>query len=694
MTITVQNEHLALTIDDRGVPVSLRNLATRCEYLDVPGLDFWQMIYPHEDDPEMPIRSCGQARAEVANDGVALVVRYPHLLDVNARRLDVAFSYRVELRGEELLLTAEIRNAGTATINELWFPMVSGLRSMGGSPAEAFLLYPESAGRRMVNPVDVLGRGAQVVRGARLTAIRELYPGKASMQWLGMYGTGGGLYVGSHDTTLQTTALNAMLVQGADSRGDSLSAGFIKYPFCKPGETWRSEPFVLAVHSGTWHADARRYRAFADTWQNHAHARPQWVQEMPALHDIVMLHQHGRVRFTYDQIGEICDAAGSAGIDAVKLTGWADGGHDNKVPDFQPSPQLGGEERLAQNIRAARQRGFKIALYFHFVQMSPNSQFYARHGEFCQLKGPHGDPFIDVFTWPSNGSVIAMNERRQLINACVGTKAWQEHVLDFVRRGLAYGADCIFLDQTAGAPSSFLCFDARHGHRSPAYASGPGKTELSRKARELVDAAGPQHSLAAEYLADVILQYYDFTIPFGSGFFYEGQNFGEMFRYTFPEDVILTQYMSREDYEQLAYSFVMGYRFFLAPLQQCELITALKPEFVRRLAAMIRLRRKYADVLMKGRFVETVPLENPNPAIVARAYEMPAAPAYTAPKNGDRPHFSAGVAVWNASAEPQELAVRWPGKELLSIETLDGQMHMPDRSCTLPPGEVAVMIFR
>ena len=679
MTITVQNEHLALSIDERGIPVSLRNLATRCEYLDVPGLDFWQMIYPHDDDPEMPIRSCGQARAEVARDGNVLAVRYPYVMDVNARRLEIAFSYRVEARGEELLLTAEICNRSGAAINELWFPMVSGLRGLGNSPADAFLLYPESAGRRMVNPVDVLGRSAQVVRGARLTALREFYPGKASMQWLGMYGSGGGLYAGSHDTTLQTTAVNAMLVQGQDARTDSLAVGFIKYPFCKPGDTWRSEPFVLAVHNRTWHADARRYRAFADTWQDHARTKPQWVQEMPAMHDIVMLHQHGRTRFRYDQIGEICAAAQSSGIDVVKLTGWADGGHDNKVPDFLPSPQLGGEEALERNIRAARQQGFKIVLYFHFVQMSPNSQFYAKHGEYCQIKGPQGNPFIDVFTWPSNGSIIAMNERRQLINACVGTQPWKDHVLDCVRRGLAYGADCIFLDQTAGAPSSFLCFDRRHGHRSPAYSCGPGKTELSRQARELVNAAGPQHALAAEYMADVILQYYDFTIPFGSGFFYEGQHFGELYRYTFPEDVILTQYMSREDYEQLAYSFVMGYRFFLAPLQQCELITALRPEFVQRLAALIRLRRKYTDVLLKGRFVETVPLENANPAIVARAYETPA---------------MAGVAAWNAASEPQELNVRWPGRTLTTVETPDGHVHALGRPCMLPPGEVAVMIFQ
>ena len=491
-----------------------------------------------------------------------------------------------------------------------------------------------------------------------------------------VYGSRGSLYLASHDTSLQTTAVNASAISGTCASEDSLSLGFIKYPFCQPGQSWRSEPFVIAVHAESWHFDARRYRAFADTWQDHRRTKPDWVQDMPALHDIVMLHQHGRVRLRYDQITELCDAAATAGIDAIKLTGWAAGGHDNMVPDFLPSDRLGGEAGLVQCLRTAQTRGFRCVLYFHFVQMSPNSAFYARHGEFCQLKGPRGNPFIDVFTWPSNGTILAMNERMQLINACVATEPWQQHVLQCVRRGLRYGADCIFLDQTAGAPGSFMCFDTRHRHPTPALASGPGKARLSSLARDIVKAAPGDKALGAEYLADAILQYYDFTIPFGSGFFYEGQHFGEMFRYTFPEDVILTQYISREDYAQLAYSFVMGYRFFLAPLQQCELVTALRPEFVRRLASLIRLRRRHAGLLMRGRFLDTLPLDTPDSPIVARAFQ--------------HPDGSAAAAAWNPTAQPQPLSVQWHGKQPTAIHTPASDLRP---GASLPPGEVAVLLF-
>ena len=612
----LRNDCVSLTLDDRGSLASLRNLRTGCEYVARPGLDLWQLIYPTDDDPETPVRASEQDPPEVAAEGDSLTVTYPVLRDFQGLRVEAELQYRVELAGEELIFTSRLTNRRAARISELWFPMINGLGNLGDDPAAAFLLYPESAGRRILDPLHHLAdRDAQPVRGVRFNFLRDFYPGRASMQWMGLYGEGGSLYVGSHDSSLQTTATNAMLNVGASPEEDSLSLGFIKYPFVRAGETWESAPFVVAVHAEDWRRDARRYRAFCDTYQDHTRSKPQWVEDMPAMQDIVMMHQHGRVKFRYDQIGEIAAAAKTGGIDVVKLTGWSHGGHDNMLPDFYPSDRLGGETVLVENFRRVQDDGYRMVLYFHFIQMSPNSEFYAQHGEFCAIKGPYGNPFIDIFTWPSHGSIIGMNERFQLINACCATEPWHEQVLRCVRRGLDWGVDCVFLDQVAGAPSSFLCFDERHGHRSPAYSCGPGKTELSRKAREMVKAEGEEIALGAEYIADVILQYYDFTLPFGLGFFYGEQHFGELYRYTFPEDILLTQYMARENYEQLHYSFVMGYRFFLAPRQQCEVLTDLDPAFVSRLAELNRLRRKHAAILLRGRFLETEPLEIGTPAL-------------------------------------------------------------------------------
>jgi len=673
MSIPLANEHLSIVLDDRGGLASLVNRRTGCEYVNRPGLDFWRMIYRHEGDPETPIRSSDQQAPRVSGGADWVEFRYEEVVDCAGRRVDASLAWRAELHGEEVTFTAELTNRASPMITELWFPMAGGLGSMGGDAAGQFLLYPESGGRRLQHPLrSVADRSAQPVRGQRLNYIRDFYPGRCSMQWMGLYGARGSLYIGSHDATLQTTATNVMLNAGPSPDDDSLSLGFIKYPFLQAGKRWRSEPFVIAVHNGPWHRDARRYRAFADTWQHHARPKAQWVQDMPAMHDVILLHQHGRVNFSYARIGEIAQAAARAGINVIKLTGWSRGGHDNMYPDFVPSDRLGGEQALVENIRKVQAAGAHVVLYFHFIQMTPNSEFYREHGELCAMKGPGGNPFVDVFTWPSNGTVLAMNERMPLINACVGARPWQQQVMACVERGLGLGADCVFLDQTAGGPGSYLCFDERHGHPSPAFAAGPNKVELSRRAHERVKSERSEAALGAEYITDAILQFYDFSIPFGSGFFYGHQNFGRMYRYTFPEDILTTQYMAREDFSQLHFSFVLGYRFFVAPRQQCELLTSLDPAFVRRLASLIRLRRKYGAILMRGRYLDIEPLHIGATQLVAAAYQA-----------GER----RAVVVWNPTGHPQPLDIEWIGCRRQGIETPAG----PTDAAELPPDEVAVI---
>ncbi len=676
MVHVLKNDCLQISFDDRGCLESLRRMTTGKELISCPGLDFWRLVLPLGDEPEAVVHASRQNPAEFSDEDGTLKVSYPQVVDDEGRNVGACFAFTVELQDEELHFRAWIENVSAPEIRELWFPILGGLGRADADGEKSFLLYPESLGRRIFNPVrNLADRNAPPVRGDRPHYLRDFYPGRASMQWMGLYDPSGGLYLGSHDDSLQTTALNAMLNVGSRAEDDSISLGFIKYPFAGNGVRWESAPFVAAVHDGGWRSDARRYRKFADTYQDHRRDRSAWVREMPALHDIILLHQRGKVNYRYAQLPAIADTAAAGDVRAVKLTGWSEGGHDNCFPDFLPSEILGGEKRLAGGIAKMQAKGCRAVQYFHFAQMSPNSEFYRRHGEFCAIKSPSGNPFIDIFTWPGGGSITGMNERMQLINACPDTAQWHEQILDCVRRGLAWGADAIFLDQTAGAPGSFLCFDRRHGHRGPAWACGPGKTRLSLAARELVKAAGDDRALGAEYVADVILQYYDFTIPFGAGTRFGGHHFGEMYRYTFPEDIICSQYISREDYDQLHYSFVMGYRFFLTPGQQCELIDSFDSRFIGRIKLLAGLWKRNADPLLLGIFRDDEPLELPDRRLVARAYES---------------GKCAAVALWNPTDVVLPLSIKWPGRRLERIEIAD--MDAAGRNAeAIGPQEVAVL---
>jgi hypothetical protein len=120
----------------------------------------------------------------------------------------------------------------------------------------------------------------------------------------------------------------------------------------------------------------------------------------------------------------------------------------------------------------------------------------------------------------------------------------------------------------------------------------------------------------------------------------------------------------------------MGYRFFVAPRQQCGLITDLEPAFRDRLRALVALRRRHANVLLRGTFLDTVPLGGATRGLVARAFESDAGTA---------------AAVWNPTAAAQELDLTWGGRAPREVVLPDGSARGAGRP--LPAGEVAVLLF-
>src|SRR5262249_31350528 len=121
---------------------------------------------------------------------------------------------------------------------------------------------------------------------------RLIYPGRAAMQWFGLYTDAEGLYVGSHDKTLQTTTLNLM------NFDEGLSLPFIEYPFLRPGEAWSSESFVVAVDGGDWHRGSKRYRRWVETWMQLSDT-PRWIQNMDGWLLSMIKFPGGRINWNY-----------------------------------------------------------------------------------------------------------------------------------------------------------------------------------------------------------------------------------------------------------------------------------------------------------------------------------------------------------------------------------------------------------
>jgi len=666
----LQNEYLRLAMADDGTLRELTCLATGVNHISMPGLDLWRVIL-QDDISLVNLVTPAQQPCSVACDGEQLVLTVPHLA---YRRYDrqcsvaVSLHLTVTLEGDSSRWVVELDNREPSLrVMEVWAPIINGVRP----PQDWALYYPQDCGLRMYDPAHNLGDRGQMFRfGVTNAYLRELYPGKASMQWMGVYGAREGLYLCSEDCSLQTICLNVERNFAATPEDDSLLLCFIRYPGQREG-TWTSAPVRVAPHLGDWHAGARRYRAWTEHWITPA-TPPEWVARMPGLQDTILREQYGALVYSYDDIPMLHQSAAEVGLELVKITGWHPGGHDNCYPDYWVDESQGGQTRLMEQIQAVQQAGGKVMLYLQATQMTHNSSFYAECGERVSMRDPYGDELGDIFTWPGPSTFLPISAQHRLINACPSTPEWQQAMKRATSDVLALGADCIYLDRLAGYPG-YLCFNEAHPHARPceAYAD---RVRLGRDCRALAKAKNADIALASEYINDVGLQPFDFTIPFGFGMHYGGRNFGELFRYTFPEYIITTQYLNGAEYERLRFALVMGFRFFFAVNWQHAPISHTPPEFRAYVRKVIALWSAHADPFLLGKFIDDEGMRCTNPALFAKAY---------------RSTTRFGVAVWNPT----------PDEQPLSITTADGQSlswTSPDGTVTdiLPAQEVALGIIQ
>lgn len=664
--LLLQNEHLRLVLAADGTLLELTCLATGVNHIALPGLDLWRVILQDDTSLVNLVTPANQPCA-VTRDGEQLVLTAPRLAYRQHDRLctvEVSLRLSVTLEGDASCWVVEVDNRDPSVrVMEVWAPMLNGVRP----PEDWALYYPQDCGLRLRDPAHTLGDRGQMFRfGVTNAYLRELYPGKASMQWMGVYGPHEGLYLCSEDRSLQTTCLNVERNFAATPDEDSLLLCFIKYPGQRQGQ-WTSAPVRVAPHAGDWHRGAKRYRAWADGWITPA-TPPEWITRMPGLQDTILREQYGALVYGYDDIPALYQAAAEVGLDVVKITGWHRGGHDNAYPDYQADDTQGGAARLAEQLQAVQLAGGKVLLYLQATQMTHNSAFYADCGEQVSMRDPYGDELGDMFSWPGPSTYLPLSAQHRLINACPSTPEWQQAMLRYTGEVLALGADGVYLDRLAGFPS-YLCFNEAHPHERPceAYAA---RVQLGLDCRALAKAKHAEVALASEYINDAGLQPFDFTIPFGAGVHYGGRNFGELFRYTFPEYIITTQYLNGAEYERLRYALVMGLRFFFAVNWQHAPISHTPPEFRAYVRQLVALWRAHADPFLLGAFIDDEGMRCANPALFAKAYRSAA-------------HF--GVAVWNPTSDAQPLAITTADGRPLSWAGVDGAFTE-----SLPAQEVAL----
>jgi hypothetical protein len=608
----IENDGIRLVLDDGGNLIELTNRRTGQNYAG--GRSLWRLIYQEGEAFENQLLA-EEVQPEIRCDGHRMTIVYPSRFPVQVG---------IELVDDEVRWAIDVSNDQPGTVvREIHFPMIGACHYKQGQA----MIWGVLGGQRFSDLRAELKKFNTQYMACDHKNIRmsTLYPGSwtATNSYL-LADDREGLYFGSHDSTFQQT------LHLFELEGENVSAGFVKYPYLRTGEKTHIDGYVVSPYSGSWHVAARKYRSWADQWFKVVD-KPDWVKTMEGWQRIILKHQYREIHYRYDQLKQIYDEGHAAGIQNFLLFGWTQDGHDNNYPDFRCDESQGGEASLEKNIRAFQDAGGKVMLYFNGHLIDKTSKYYSLHGAKVCAKDFQGNEYQECYRFGGAGTALRQFGHKTFVGACPTQTLWLDQLKAMADIAFRLNCDGLFFDQMGGW-DNVQCCDPTHGHRIPLTTIGQAKADLLAKLREYIKTKNPNISFGTEILCDLTAQHVDYVHNLwgacpepgpatADGKRPESIGFIDWFRYIFPE-VILTDRDIRDDTDierRVNHALLKGLRSDIE-IYRCRRTIAETPHYCEYLKQINRLREKYADLILAGRYGDTDGFTLSNDTIDARAF--------------------------------------------------------------------------
>jgi hypothetical protein len=649
---------------------------------------------PSSPGPQITLSSVNQTpRQETSADGIKLI--YDELRD-GTRTWKISLTLELRREGDGFVIRGEIANSAPGWIvRELRGPFLNGIQA---PPAEFPLLWPDGLGQRFTASPPAAGRSFS-------------YPsGSGTMQWCAFAGDQGGLYLGAHDAAHGAKTFSM--------RGGAAGKPFefaLTHPvFCNSGQRWTLPPLEVRPYTGNWHVAAKHYRSWFDSVVT-LRTTPKWAQDTSGWMLCILKQQNGDVMWDYAAIDQLCDLADQRGLDILGLFGWAHGGHDRLYPDYIPDPLMGGASALKAALVRARQRGKRTILYANGQLIDAGTDFYRYIGnDAIVLLENRGASTSSIRKFNSSTPVV-------FAKGCNGAQAWEERMLALAIQAQQLGADGILYDQL-GVIAPTLCFAPNHNHATPATAFTTGRRDMLRRIADHMRTIAPDFIVTTEGVHDSI---FDSTVYFhgwGTGFsppaaaLFEADSkagpqvpdalssFPEMFRFTFPEQLLILRHSTpmldrhfanfaclyglRHEVETRWRADVRYLKEGIVPsaddYADCTYYPPDVPmmqrtppaEATRYLKQVTDFGRRHAALLWHGRFVDNEGFSLTGDGLIAKAY---------------RTDKQLGVLVWNPTGAARSLRVEVPGARLVSASAPESESVVAD--APLPARSVRLLVW-
>jgi hypothetical protein len=266
---------------------------------------------------------------------------------------DVSVRLKIELAGEAIQFSVDLRNGTHYPVAEVWYPILGGITGVGDRN-DTQELIPRGGSSTGTNLFQNFP--AMYGLGIPYAECFWAYPSHMSMPWMDMYNrkSNRGIYFACHDTICRHKALRFELHPGIANRQfggnwprpedvsaevpQGLKLHWAHFPYTRSGDTFEGPPVVIQFHDGDWHQAAKLYRDWFKAHFSILDPSKSWMRQETAFVDTMFLLPEGNVVLKFTDIPRWARAAVTYGVRSVLISGWNVGGHDGSYPYYEPDP--------------------------------------------------------------------------------------------------------------------------------------------------------------------------------------------------------------------------------------------------------------------------------------------------------------------------------------------------------------------
>lgn len=554
-----------------------------------------------------------KTRFEKIENGI--ICHYDKL--VNARQtVTVKVDYKIESKNGQLLFSIVVNNTTDQPLAEIYYGIIGGQKGLRGR-SDTRTLIP---GGTVNNDGEMFTRftgggygGGNL--GINYSAAAITYPSwSMSMSWMEIFNTKEnlGMYYAQQDTVIRKAALYYELRPSEKGNviGDNwptekdvpvgtpigLTMGWVNMPYMKKG-IFSSAPIVLQLHQGDWHEGSHIYRQWFDKHYN-IKRQPTWLRNEMAWQSIILSNSEDFINYKFDDLPKLAADAKKYGVTTFEILGWDKGGIDRGYPEYEPDKRLGTKEDFKKALTGIKNLGVHPLIFANIQWLDTDIPLYRNKLKKYETKGRWADDLM-LSGW-GEGTISARigitrhNMTQMTPSYPEVNRLLMNYFLDLVRSG----ADGFQFDKTTSIDFDFNPLLALSPDRAMPQAVFDMFGQVLIEGRKI----DPQLAIASELIWDRAFQYVDVS--------YLRMNDIDMhpvLKYTFPEWTSTIFAESPFDFNIMNNGMRYGFVWAMAPRHySASLDEAVTRPLSNYVAELIRIRKKYADILFTGRFMDTI----------------------------------------------------------------------------------------